>query len=125
MKVTLNVIKADIGSIGGHICPSRQLLESVRSHIAQHGVSLLIDHYVSSTGDDIAILMSHGHGVGYEPVHKLAWDAFLAGTEVAKQQGLYGAGQDLLKGCIQDPNATVGEKHEPGCASSGFSVADR
>ena len=30
-----------------------------------------------------------------------------------------------MAGCIQDPNATVGEKHEPGCASSGFSVADR
>ena len=28
-------------------------------------------------------------------------------------------------GCIQDPNATVGEKHEPGGASSGFFVADR
>ena len=34
MKVTLSIIKADIGSIGGHICPSRQVLESVRSHIA-------------------------------------------------------------------------------------------
>ncbi|MBX3308638.1 MAG: fructose 1,6-bisphosphatase, partial [Nitrospira sp.] len=96
MKVTLSIIKADIGSIGGHICPSRQLLETVQRYVAQHS-SMLIDHYVSSTGDDIAILMSHRHGVGYEPVHKLAWDAFLAGTEVAKQQGLYGAGQDLLK----------------------------
>lgn len=62
MKVTLSVIKADIGSIGGHICPSRHVLESVRHYIAEHGTSLLIDHYVSSTGDDIAILMSHRHG---------------------------------------------------------------
>jgi fructose 1,6-bisphosphate aldolase/phosphatase len=91
MKVTLSIVKADIGSIGGHICPSRQVLESVRNHIAQHGPTLLIDHYVSSTGDDIAILMSHRHGPGHEAVHKLAWDAFLAGTQVAKQQGLYGA----------------------------------
>jgi fructose 1,6-bisphosphate aldolase/phosphatase len=30
-------------------------------------------------------------------IHKLAWDAFVAGTRVAKAQGLYGAGQDLLK----------------------------
>jgi fructose 1,6-bisphosphate aldolase/phosphatase len=30
-------------------------------------------------------------------VHELAWNAFLKGTEVAKGQGLYGAGQDLLK----------------------------
>jgi fructose 1,6-bisphosphatase len=27
MRVTLSVIKADIGSIGGHIAPSRRLLE--------------------------------------------------------------------------------------------------
>ena len=49
------------------------------------------------TGDDIAILFSHDHGVGNEEIHKLAWDAFVAGTEMAKEQGLYGAGQDLLK----------------------------
>jgi fructose 1,6-bisphosphatase len=27
MRITLSVIKADIGSIGGHIAPSRRLLE--------------------------------------------------------------------------------------------------
>jgi fructose 1,6-bisphosphate aldolase/phosphatase len=41
--------------------------------------------------------MSHTHGVNNEKIHKLAWDAFMAGTEVAKKEGLYGAGQDLLK----------------------------
>ena len=58
---------------------------------------MLIDSYVSSTGDDVAILMTHVSGEGNKQVHKLAWDAFLAGTAVAKSQGLYGAGQDLLK----------------------------
>ena len=97
MKITLSIIKADIGSIGGHISPSRQLLHTVRTYISQHGAKFLIDNYISNTGDDIAILMTHNHGVGNEGVHKLAWDAFIAGTEVAKSQGLYGAGQDLLK----------------------------
>ena len=55
------------------------------------------DVYVSHTGDDIALLFSHQKGTGDEGLHKLAWDAFVAGTEVAKEQGLYGAGQDLLK----------------------------
>src|SRR4030067_1082096 len=41
--------------------------------------------------------MTHTGGLLNEQVHKLAWDTFLAGTEVAKAQGLYGAGQDLLK----------------------------
>ena len=97
MKLTLSVIKADVGSVGGHICPSQRLLETVRTLIQTRSRGLIIDHYVSSTGDDIAILMTHERGLNDEAVHKLAWDAFVAGTEVAKQQGLYGAGQDLLK----------------------------
>ena len=97
MKLTLSVIKADIGSIGGHIAPSRRLLEAVRTHIHEHGAGLLIDSYIGHTGDDIAILMTHTRGVSDEQVHRLAWDAFIAGTRVAKEQGLYGAGQDLLK----------------------------
>lgn len=97
MKLTLSVIKADIGSIGGHICPSRELFASVLAYVQEHGKDLLIDHYISFTGDDIAILMTHEHGAGDEQIHKLAWDAFITGTETAKAQGLYGAGQDLLK----------------------------
>jgi fructose 1,6-bisphosphate aldolase/phosphatase len=97
MKLTLSVIKADIGSIGGHIAPSQALLETVRTHVRERGAGLILDSYISHTGDDIALLMPHTHGTGHEGVHKLAWDAFLAGTETARQQGLYGAGQDLLK----------------------------
>ena len=99
MKLTLSVIKADIGSIGGHIKPSQKLKDTVASFVSEHGIKkgLLIDHYVSSTGDDIAILMTHQKGTSDDAVHKLAWDAFVAGTDVAKEQGLYGAGQDLLK----------------------------
>ena len=97
MRTTLSVIKADIGSIGGHIQPSAELLQSVRDFVGREGASLLNDHYISYTGDDIAILMSHTHGAGDKRIHKLAWDAFMHGTEVARSQGLYGAGQDLLK----------------------------
>jgi fructose 1,6-bisphosphate aldolase/phosphatase len=97
MKITLSVIKADIGSIGGHIRPSAKLLDEVRRKVAELGKNLLIDTYIGFTGDDIAILMTHTGGNLNEKVHKLAWDTFLAGTEVAKAQGLYGAGQDLLK----------------------------
>lgn len=97
MKTTLSVIKADIGSIGGHIAPSRRLIDTVRAHVATQGKGLLLDHFVSHTGDDIAVLMTHRHGVGHAGIHQLAWGAFVAGTAVAREQGLYGAGQDLLK----------------------------
>lgn len=97
MRLTLSVIKADIGSIGGHIQPSLHLLETVRNFIAKHSKKLLIDSYISHTGDDIAIVSTHQRGLNDSDIHKLAWDAFMAGTQAAKEQGLYGAGQDLLK----------------------------
>lgn len=99
MRITISVIKADIGSIGGHIKPSEKLIARVREYVEEEGKKkgLIEDFYVSHTGDDIAILMTHKRGEGNPDVHKLAWDAFKAGTEVAKAQGLYGAGQDLLK----------------------------
>ncbi len=97
MKITISVLKADIGSIGGHITPSRALLDEVKNKVQELGKNLIIDSYISHTGDDVAILCTHERGVSDEKIHKLGWDAFLAGTEVAKKQGLYGAGQDLLK----------------------------
>ncbi|HBA56008.1 MAG TPA: fructose 1,6-bisphosphatase [Syntrophorhabdus aromaticivorans] len=97
MKTTLSIIKADIGSIGGHIKPSAQLIDRVKDHLKTNLKGLANDFFVSHTGDDVAILFAHTRGVGDEKIHKIAWDAFIAGTAVAKEQGLYGAGQDLLK----------------------------
>ncbi|GAH93474.1 unnamed protein product, partial [marine sediment metagenome] len=95
-KITLSIIKADIGSIGGHIKPSQRLLETVENYVKEKGKGLIIDYYVGFTGDDISILTTHKKGAGNTKIHKLCFDAFLAGTKVAKEQGLYGAGQDLL-----------------------------
>ena len=95
-KITLSIIKADIGSIGGHIKPSQQILETVQNHIKKRGKGLIIDYYIGYTGDDISILTTHKEGAGNTKIHKLCFEALLAGTKVAKDQGLYGAGQDLL-----------------------------
>ena len=96
MKITVSVIKADVGGIGGHTKPSDGLIKAIRDTVENSG-DILIDHYIGYCGDDTHIVMSHTHGVDNEKIHKLAWDAFMAGTEVAKKEGLYGAGQDLLR----------------------------
>ncbi len=98
MKTTLSVIKADTGSIGGHNRPSDAMLakaKEVMDAAVRKGV--LTDARVTHTGDDIALLMVHARGVDNPDIHKLAWDTFVATTAIAKSQGLYGAGQDLLK----------------------------
>ena len=96
MKITVSVIKADVGGIGGHTRPSDALIQAVRDTV-NNSKHLLIDHYIGYCGDDVHIVMSHTHGTDNEQIHKMAWDAFMAGTKVAKEEGLYGAGQDLLK----------------------------
>jgi len=96
MKVTISVIKADVGGIGGHTRPSDGLLNSVKKTVKNAG-DLLLDHYIGYCGDDIHIVMTHTRGIDNNEIHKLAWNAFEQATEVAKQEGLYGAGQDLLK----------------------------
>ena len=96
MKITVSVIKADVGGVGGHTKPSDGLIEAVRETF-KNSVDLLIDYYIGYCGDDVHIVMSHIHGTNNQQIHKLAWDSFMAGTKVAKEEGLYGAGQDLLK----------------------------
>ena len=97
MKTTISVIKADIGSVGGHAIPSQKLLYTINDYISINSKGVLNDYKIFHTGDDIAILMAHAKGVDNSDIHKLAWDAFVEGTKTAKSQGLYGAGQDLLK----------------------------
>lgn len=97
MKITISLIKADIGGVGGHSKPSNHLIKTVENFIKNNGKRILTDSLVFYTGDDISILMIHKKGINAKEIHKLAWEAFKKGTEVAKKQGLYGAGQDLLK----------------------------
>jgi fructose 1,6-bisphosphate aldolase/phosphatase len=96
VKTTLSIIKADIGSVGGHVAPSERLQAFVIEYVREHRCGFLRDFFVSHSGDDIAILMTHEQGAGSADVHRLAWDTFRAGTNLAREEGLSGAGQDLL-----------------------------
>ena len=95
MRITVSAIKADVGGVGGHTRPSDGLLGAVRDTVEESG-DLLLDYYIGYCGDDVHIIMSHTRGMDDSRIHSLAWDAFMAGTRVAKGEGLYGAGQDLL-----------------------------
>jgi fructose 1,6-bisphosphate aldolase/phosphatase len=105
MRITLSVIKADVGSIGGHTKPSQRMLESVHQRMRQAVEQrLLVDGMVTHTGDDIALIMSHTRGVGATDVHRFAWQSFLVATDQARIAGMYGAGQDLL---VDAPSGNV------------------
>jgi len=58
MKITVSVIKADVGGIGGHTLPSNGLLDAIRKTVKE-AKDLLIDHYIGYCGDDSHIVMTH------------------------------------------------------------------
>ncbi len=97
MPQTLSVIKADVGGFVGHSAMHPELLDAGRESLAQAVQSgLLIDAQAHSCGDDLFLIMSHDRGEDDEAIHRLAWDTFQIGTDVAMKLHLYGAGQDIL-----------------------------
>ena len=121
MQLTLSVLKADVGSIGGHTMPSRHMMDATRQAVADAISSgLLIDGFVGHTGDDICMTTSHTRGPNDTDVHQFAWTTFLKATDIAREYGLYGAGQDLLvdapSGNIRGAGPAVAEvefDHDP------------
>jgi fructose 1,6-bisphosphate aldolase/phosphatase len=96
-RITLSVIKADIGSIAGHhmVHPDQMATATkVLAEAKQKG--LIIDFYVANVGDDLQLIMTHTKGPDNPDIHGLAWDAFKAAAKVARELKLYAAGQDLL-----------------------------
>ncbi|MEM1921665.1 MAG: fructose 1,6-bisphosphatase, partial [Desulfurococcaceae archaeon] len=96
-KITLTVIKADVGSIAGHHIPHPDQMAAATKVLAEaKHKGLIIDFYVTHVGDDIQLIMTHRKGEDNPDIHGLAWDAFQAATKVARELKLYAAGQDLL-----------------------------
>jgi fructose 1,6-bisphosphate aldolase/phosphatase len=97
MKVTLSVIKADIGGYVGHSSSHPEVLAKAEECLAPlKDKGFLIDYHITRCGDDLQLIMTHQHGEDNEQVHKESWDTFMACTDVAKKLKLHGAGQDML-----------------------------
>jgi len=117
MKITVSIIKADVGSVGGHAQPHPQMFEACKAVLAQ-GVEkgIINDFHVTRVGDDINLLMVHEQGEDNPKVHGLAWEAFQSATKVAKELQLYAAGQDILSDAFSGNVRGMG----PGAAEMTF-----
>jgi fructose 1,6-bisphosphate aldolase/phosphatase len=116
-KLTLSVIKADVGGYVGHSSMHPDLISVATDRLSNaREKEALIDCHVTRCGDDLELIMTHKHGLDSEKVHKLAWDTFVACTEVAKKLKLYGAGQDLLSDSFSGTVKGMG----PGVAEMEF-----
>lgn len=97
VETTISVIKADIGSLAGHVIVPDFLFELARKELKEAvNKKIINDFHVTNAGDDLELIMTHNKGEGAEDVHKLAWDTFMKGTELAREKKIYAAGQDML-----------------------------
>jgi fructose 1,6-bisphosphate aldolase/phosphatase len=98
LRVTVSVIKADVGSYPGHVTVHPKQIEVARTSLEKaKREGLIVDYFVTHAGDDLELIMSHRKGENNRHVHELAWSTFQDVTEkVSKPLKLYAAGQDLL-----------------------------
>lgn len=116
---TLSVIKADVGGWVGHSSVHPDLLAKAEEKLAEAKSSgLIVDYYQGKVGDDIALIMTHQHGVDNTDIHEFAWNTFVSCTDVAKRLSQYGAGQDLLADAFSGNVKGMG----PGCAEMDIAV---
>ena len=116
-KVTISVLKADVGGWPGHAKVHPEL-EKIANKILKKGVKdgIISDYCVAHCGDDLELIMSHHRGTDDKKVHALAWDVFKKATEKARKMKLYGAGQDILSDAFSGNIRGMG----PGVAEMEF-----
>jgi fructose 1,6-bisphosphate aldolase/phosphatase len=74
-KITISLIKADVGGYPGHCSVHPALIETATSKLALAKKSgALIDFRVLACGDDLELLMSHTRGEDNGEIHGLAWE---------------------------------------------------
>ncbi|MEM5794588.1 MAG: fructose-1,6-bisphosphatase [Candidatus Aenigmatarchaeota archaeon] len=99
-RMTISLIKADVGSVCGHHTVHPKQLELAKELLEKaKKKGKIIDYYVFNCGDDLELLMTHEKGENSPEIHGLAWEILTEVTEkVSNKLHLYAAGQDILKG---------------------------
>ncbi|MBI5559888.1 MAG: fructose 1,6-bisphosphatase [Deltaproteobacteria bacterium] len=116
-KVTLSVIKADVGGFVGHTNIHPDVIDAAKERLHNSKEKgAIIDYHVLRCGDDLELIMTHDRGPDNSDIHGLAWSVFVACTEVAREMKLYGAGQDILKDAFSGNIRGMG----PGVAEMEF-----
>lgn len=108
METTIVAMRADIGSVGGHLQPSEQVIAAVRNVLEENRGGLIVDYDIHFTGDDITVLCTRQGDADRTDVQDMIWAAFSSGSQVAVEQGLYGAGQDIFKEGISGASKGLG-----------------
>jgi fructose 1,6-bisphosphate aldolase/phosphatase len=116
-KVTISIIKADVGGWPGHATVHPKLMEIASNMLSEaKKQGTILDFHVTHCGDDLELIMSHSKGDNNKYVHETAWNVFTKTTKEAKALKLYGAGQDMLSDAFSGNVRGMG----PGIAEMTF-----
>ena len=116
-KVTVSVIKVDVGSVVGHSRPHPSMMEAAKDILTDaQKQGVIEDFYVTRVGDDINLFMTHYKGENNKDVHGAAWECFQKAAKIAKSMKLYAAGQDILTDAFSGNVKGAG----PGSAEMSF-----
>jgi len=116
-KVTISLIKCDVGSLAGHHIVPKPLFDIAEKSLKKaQDEGLINNFFVFNAGDDLELLMAHEMGEQNSEIHKLAWETFKKAANKALQLKLYAAGQDLLKDAFSGNVRGMG----PGVAEMEF-----
>jgi fructose 1,6-bisphosphate aldolase/phosphatase len=116
-KITVSVIKADVGGFVGHSSIHDDLIDTARERLeSSQEQNVIIHSHVTACGDDLQLIMTHRKGVDNPDIHRLAWEVFEACTDIARHLKLYGVGQDLLADAFSGNVKGMG----PGVAELSF-----
>ncbi|MEM1737125.1 MAG: fructose 1,6-bisphosphatase, partial [Ignisphaera sp.] len=64
MRTTVSVIKADIGSVAGHVVVHPDTIATATRVLAEaKAKGVIFDFYVTNAGDDLELIMTHRKGV--------------------------------------------------------------
>jgi fructose 1,6-bisphosphate aldolase/phosphatase len=96
-KITLTVVKANVGGYIGRTGMHDDVLEKAREHLTKAvSKDLFIDSWTSHIGDDLVLAMTHQGGLESKDVHRTIFDTLVSCSEVAEKLHLFSPGQDLL-----------------------------
>ena len=81
---TLSIIKADTGGFVGHPAMHPAMVADAAHAIGRVRGGLLIDGQIATSGDGLAFVMTHEHGVEAEAIHAFAWEVFQTTTATSR-----------------------------------------
>ena len=88
--LALSIIRVDMGGYVGHTAMHPAMIDTATRALDRVRGDLLIDGQVAYCGDDLALVMIHGHRIEAATIHSFAWQVFQETTGVARELGLYG-----------------------------------